>query len=578
LLVAGVGVSSAPLLRAETPAPIIQPWPPPPDSAHKPQPAAEDATPAVTLDHPVAIRDNGPMVDNQVQPTGLFNGRSNDALAYSPTPAFTVARPMPVGPALQSTPVPTPPGTLSVTPSVPDVPYTWQQPPSPTPLAPTPLTPQSPTTTTIIPSPNGFPLQGPAPGPVMGPAIDGGPIGHPVSDGCIGDCCGGCCPESCCAPGCCDGCGCGCGGWGGFGGFGSGCCFGNRIYGSAEYLLWFLRGQPLPPLVTTGPINANPPGALGQPGTVILWGNNSVENNPVSGGRFRLGYWLNDQHGLGIEGGFFFLGESINNFSTSSSGTPFLGRPFFNALTGLQDVEAVAAPSGLAGTIAATNRTRLWGVEANLRRNLCCGCNWFIDGLVGWRMLNLTESLNVQENLTIVNSSNPSLPVGSTFVVADNFHTQNLFNGGQIGGIGEYRLGRWIFDVRSTVALGVTQQVVDIFGTTLSQAPGSPATLSTGGLLAQTSNIGRHVHDQFSVVPEVGINVGYQFTNHIRGFVGYNFLYWSSVARPGNQVDLGVNPNLIPPQVPGGPQRPAYATHGSDFWAQGIQFGLDIRW
>jgi hypothetical protein len=389
--------------------------------------------------------------------------------------------------------------------------------------------------------------------------------------GCVGGCgCGSGC-NGCCGSGCGGGCG-----WGSC--WNNNCTFGNRIYGSAEYLLWFIRGQPIPPLITMGSVNDNPPGALGQPGTTILFGNSNVSNNPISGGRFRGGFWFSDDHWLGIDAGYFFLGQSATSFSTTSSGTPFLARPFTNALTGLQDIEAVATPNGLAGTVSASTRSRLWGVEANLRSNLLCGCNWYVDALAGWRMLDLTESLNVQENLTIVNSANPSLPVGSTFVVADRFGSQNLFNGGQIGAIAEYRLGRWSADLRATVALGVTQQVVDVFGTTLSQAPGSPASLSTGGLLAQSSNIGRHVHDQFSVVPEVGLNLGYQFTNHIRGFVGYNFLYWSSVARPGNQIDPVVNPNLIPPQQPGGPQRPAFAFHGSDFWAQGIQFGLDIRW
>jgi hypothetical protein len=281
---------------------------------------------------------------------------------------------------------------------------------------------------------------------------------------------------------------------------------------------------------------------------------------------------------LGIDLGGFFLGEGVNRFSASSTGSPFLARPFTNALTGAQDIEAVAAPNGLNGAFSTVNTSQLWGAEANLRSNLCCGCNWFIDGLAGFRYLGLHDSLRVQENLAVINSQNPNLPVGSTFVVTDRFGTQNNFYGGQIGGMGEYRFGRWSVDLRTTIAFGVTQQFVSIGGTTLAQAPGMAPQLSQGGLLAQSSNIGRYSHDQFSVVPEIGINLGYQFTNHIRGFVGYNFLYWSSVARAGNQIDSVVNPNLLPPSQPGGPQRPAFVPQGSDFWAQGINFGLDIRW
>jgi hypothetical protein len=385
----------------------------------------------------------------------------------------------------------------------------------------------------------------------------------------------GCGGPGCCGAECCDGCGCG---WNDYCGCGHGCCFGNRWYGSAEYLLWFIRGQPLPPLLTTGPPTDIPPGAIGQPGTQVLFGGTSLNNSPFSGSRLRLGYWFNDCHGLGLEIGGFFLGGSTDNFSQTSLGSPFLSRPFFNTSTNSQGVEAVATPNGLAGTFTASNSFLLYGAEANLRRNLCCGCNWYFDGFVGWRLLGLNETLKVQENLTVSSSINRNLPPGSTILLTDRFGTTNLFNGGQIGGIFEYRLGRWSVDVRTSVALGTTQENVNITGSTLSQQPGQQGVLATGGLLAQTSNIGHYSRDVVTVVPEVGINLGYQFTNHIRGFIGYNFLYWSNVVRPGNQIDLAVNPNLIPPSMPGGPSRPTFDFKGSDFWAQGINFGLDIRW
>jgi hypothetical protein len=401
-----------------------------------------------------------------------------------------------------------------------------------------------------------------------------GPVASSLgADGCLGD--------GCCAPdGCGLGCGDGCCGWGDCcgGGCGHGCCFGDRWYGSAEYLLWFIRGQALPPLLTSGSVADPLPGALGQPGTNILYGGNNVNNNPYSGVRLRGGYWFNDNHGLGIDLGGFILGGTNTNFSTTSLGVPFLARPFVNALTGAQDIEAVATPNGLAGTFSALSTFFLYGAEANLRRNLLCGCNWFIDGFVGWRLLGLNEALTVRENLAVVSSANPALPAGSTFAVTDRFGTSNLFNGGQIGVIGEYRLGRWSVNVRDSVAVGGTMQFVNISGSTFSQGPGIPATTAAGGLLAQSSNMGGHTGGAVSFVEEIGVNVGYQFTNHLRGFVGYNFLYWTNVVRPGNQIDSTVNPNLIPPAVGGGPARPAFNFNNSDFWVQGITFGLDIRW
>jgi hypothetical protein len=337
----------------------------------------------------------------------------------------------------------------------------------------------------------------------------------------------------------------------------------------------------MPPLLTTGPlIGPGPgytPGAIGNPGTAVLYGNNIYNNNPYSGLRLRGGYWFDDGHCLGLDVGGFFLGGNSNNFTSSSMGVPFLGRPFTNALTGQQSVEDVAAPN-LAGSFSAVNTFFLYGAEANLRHNFLCGCNWFIDGFAGWRLLGLNESLSMNENLAVLSSVNPALPAGSTFHVNDRFGTSNLFNGAQVGVIGEYRLGRWSFDLRNGIALGGTQQFVNISGSTTTAGPGIPTTTSPGGLLALPSNIGPHTRSIVGFVEELGFNVGYQFTNHIRGFVGYNFLFWSSVVRPAEQIDLTVNPNLIPPAVSGGPNRPAFSFNGSNFWVQGIQFGIDIRW
>jgi hypothetical protein len=353
---------------------------------------------------------------------------------------------------------------------------------------------------------------------------------------------------------------------------GDGCCFTNRFYGTAEYLLWWVRGSPQPPLVTTGSPSDTIPGALGQANTQILTGGNTVGTGARSGLRGNIGYWLNDDHTLGVELGGFFLGTRSNGFSATSFGSPLLARPFVDATTGAETVELVAAPGVLAGTINVSNRSSFWGYEANVRSNLWCGCNCYIDGLVGFRYLGLDESLSVDENLTVL------LPGGGGFQVNDRFGVHNNFYGTQVGLAGEYRYGPWSVGLKGTVALGPTQQIVDITGNTRISSPGAAPANFNGGLLALSSNIGRHTRDIFGVVPEIGLNVGYQFTNHIRAFAGYNFIYWNSVVRPGNEVDRMVNTSLLPPPVPGGPMRPAFAFHGSEFWAQGATFGIEFRY
>ena len=132
------------------------------------------------------------------------------------------------------------------------------------------------------------------------------------------------------------------------------------------------------------------------------------------------------------------------------------------------------------------------------------------------------------------------------------------------------------------VALGATHQEVRISGTTDFTDPGVAPVRQQGGLLALPTNIGSYSRDQFSVVPEIGINVGRQVTDHLRLFAGYTLLYWSGVVRPGDQIDFGVNPTQLPtPTGPGtlvGEARPAFAFRNTDLWAQGVNLGLELNW
>jgi hypothetical protein len=48
-------------------------------------------------------------------------------------------------------------------------------------------------------------------------------------------------------------------------------------------------------------------------------------------------------------------------------------------------------------------------------------------------------------------------------------------------------------------------------------------------------------------------------------FAAYDFLYLSEVVRPGDQIDH----NLVPSPLP--------IFNRTDFWAQGVSFGLEVK-
>ena len=360
----------------------------------------------------------------------------------------------------------------------------------------------------------------------------------------------------------------------------------NRFWARAEYLLWGIKDGNVPPLATSSTVPLG--GQLGAVGTTTLFSGDQ-NYNARHGGRFTIGTWLDDCQTTGIEGSYFFLNGSSDNFNASSTGAPgsdVLARPFFNVITGLQDRQLIASPGVSSGTIGISSSSQLQGANLNMLCNLCCcgnecGCcqtddyvasGYRMDLISGFRFLQLNEDLVIAENITGL-AGGPL--AGQTINVVDRFSTRNNFYGGQVGARTEYYRGPWFVNVSGSVALGSTHQEVEIRGTSTFTPPG---VTQPGGLLALPTNIGNYSRDKFTVVPEIGINVGRQLTKNLRAYVGYNFIYWSSVVRPGDQIDPVINPTQIPTAAgPGtlvGPARPAFAFHDTDFWAQGINFGV----
>jgi len=347
------------------------------------------------------------------------------------------------------------------------------------------------------------------------------------------------------------------------------------VWASAEYLLWWTKGDRLPPLLTTSPPGTPlaDAGVLGRPGTSVLFGDERVNDDARSGGRFTLGFWLNCAHTTGIEGNFFFLGEETTDFSATSSGIPILARPFFDVLANANNSLKVAYPGLVSGSFTARETSELWGADVYLRQNICCGCCCRVDLLAGYRFLSLDEDLDISE---VEIGTNPNDPLrGVPFFIDEGFHTSNDFHGGQIGFIAEWARCRTFVRLVGKVALGANCRTVTINGAT--RVNGSAP--DTGGFLALPSNIGRYNSTEFAVVPEVGLTVGYQLTPRVRVMMGYSFLYWTNVARPGDEIDLAVNTSQ-PPLGTGlvGQPRPAFSFNDSDFWAQGLSFGVEVRY
>ncbi len=330
---------------------------------------------------------------------------------------------------------------------------------------------------------------------------------------------------------------------------------GERVWISAEYLLWWVKNGNAPP----------PPSPINVPAGVDFTGLANLTAAAGAGGNFNYGTfsglrveggaWLDPNHVWGLEGSFLFLERR-----SASSGA--IGQvPAFTAF-GL-------GPS-LAGILLNSN-TQLWGFEANGLFSVVHDCASHLDLIAGFRNVDLAE------NLSIAGASSTNVigvPVSTAF--QDSFRTQNFFYGPQIGAEGGVRFGKFSVDGAAKIAMGVTSEFVTVNGARAVNAGGA-VTTALGGFYAEPTNIGRRNENNFAVVPEATLKVGYNFTPNIKVYAGYTFLYVSNVARPGDQADPVINVSqIVPPAF--GPARPLPVFKTTDFWAQGINLGVEFTY
>ncbi len=353
-----------------------------------------------------------------------------------------------------------------------------------------------------------------------------------------------------------------------------------RVWFRPEALIWWSQSSPLPvPIVTNGSPDDAIPGGLGQPGTSVLIGDQNIRLPVRGGGRFTLGFSFDAEQTWGIEGTYFSLADSRLSqgvFSNGGTGSPWLAVPYYNPLTRGEDATPIALPGEFAGQAVVSLRNFLQGTEINVLHNVLNSAGVRLDLLGGFRYMNL------QENLLFATESPNVYPNPPAFFdTFDQFKASNNFYGGQFGLRASYDWARLFMNATGKLAIGSTFETVDVSGGTFTNVGGYAS--APGAYLTQPTNIGSWTSSQFAVVPELDLNVGVRLAPWASFIVGYSFLYLSSVARPGEQIDRVINPSqssAISTNFPAsltGPSRPDMVIHHTDFWAQGLNFALEFR-
>jgi len=417
----------------------------------------------------------------------------------------------------------------------------------------------------------------------------------------------------------------------------------HRFYGGVEYILWRIKDTGVPVLTTNfgsgflivPTTNTFISATTGLASTVTQQvtlpsqfaataGGGGPNNNKWGdqpGLRFNAGYWFDNEECVGIEASYFHMWKKTNSFYGSAFS------PNQDLQTGLNDSQVVtvgASAFGVGGTIisqqtspvfiGANSETRLlgrisnetWGQEYNARCNLCCfGC-MKIDAIGGFRYLDINEAIATSLTLAVTSVPVPTstgvgalnngivLPPSSQFtgVVTDYVGVRNQFFGAQVGLTYDWLIAGKVFfkgftklgvgNMHETFNLrGFTQQLIPDAG-----RPGNPgiATTPGGSLVGPLDNNTRRSFDRICLIPHVNLNLGYELTDNVRFYVGYDYMYITAQARPLNVLSQAPSTTAT---VIGGSTSPVGATPqtafnlvnaNDDSWIYGINLGFDIRY
>lgn len=362
----------------------------------------------------------------------------------------------------------------------------------------------------------------------------------------------------------------------------------NNYWAQVGYTMMWIKPSPLPPALAMT-------NATGTGGQVILGGSNTNYGS-FDGVFARGGVWINEQQTIGLDLAGFITGTNSTQESVGSSptGSPRIVRPFFNPNLGRfggPDAIVVSSPDQASGQLTVDTRAQISGGEINLLVNMARSKTGSLNLVAGFRYFDLDESLTITQQSTGLGTN--TIPFFgpnrvNSVVITDEFQTRNQFYGGQFGLDGERRMGVFWMGGGVDVGFGPVHQITEINGTTVGPTgAGGPGGLLAVGLTQPGNlpqgNLGRTTTNYFAVMCDANLMAGVQLGERFRAGIGYNFMYLSSVARPGRQIAANIDGRLIPVSptyngllLGGATAPPVNPIDRDDFYAHGVRFLIEF--
>ncbi len=339
--------------------------------------------------------------------------------------------------------------------------------------------------------------------------------------------------------------------------------FNERKFVTADYLLWYRRGQSLPPLVTSSPAATTRPNVGVLPAATVQYGDAVLGDGSTSGFRFEIGHWLDNCKYRSLTFRAWGSGKQTLDFFADQTDFPKMGRPYFD---GGERAIVLTFTGEQNGSISVTGNSEVYGGDFLMRRLALAGMGGRIDWLLGYQTMFINEDVSIVSSTTTLVQVGV-VPPGTTTINREFFDVENRYHAAAFGLQGHYREGPLGLEALFKMGFGQISRTATLSGVELSN--GVP--VANGGLLVRDSNRGTYRDSDFAVSPEIQLSLSYQLTRKLDFTFGYSFIAVDNAIQPDDAIDRVVS-------FAAGAQRPRADLEPDPYWLQGIHFGLDYNY
>lgn len=346
------------------------------------------------------------------------------------------------------------------------------------------------------------------------------------------------------------------------------------------------------------PVTGRPfQGELSGPATQTLYDDDETGYGFASGFNGDVGGWFGRSSRFGLELNGLYVPETTTSQAfRSRNENSFLSVPYFN--TALNSEYSVVIGQTLAGNPASRGIVDIgssidfWGIGGGLQMRDMIDCDEVeFEFVAGFRYLSLNERFWIdydtdptvdtffgQGTLASYLFAGGTAPAfGSRIHAQDDVQTENDFYGLDLGVKASLEmLPNLTVKLAPSIALGAMVQDVNIFGSGMAWQPNGGMLRTPYGVFTRPGGVGSWSETEFAVVPQIDLEFSYDVGHGISLFAGYSFLYVSSYASAGDQLDRRIDAPIGPTgsytASPRAASRPELET--TDFWANGVNLGL----